>query len=104
MSAFSAMVDDLFGDDNIALDAVYTPDGGDPVDVRVVPSQEDIISGFGPTRVKAEKALFDVRRSELPAPAAGAALEVDEVAYTVKAVRTDDPERLVWTLECTAAP
>ncbi|WP_428523560.1 head-tail joining protein, partial [Pseudorhodoplanes sp.] len=47
MSAFAKAIDDLFGDPNIGRDAVYTPDGGSAVPVRIIARRADEITGFG---------------------------------------------------------
>ena len=71
MTAIAAAIDLLFADPNMARAAVYTPDGGAPVEVRVVAKRPDEIVGFGETRIHAGTTLLDVRVSEVAAPRPG---------------------------------
>jgi hypothetical protein len=81
MTAFTAAIDTLFADPNIAYDAIYIPTGGDPMTVRVIAKRPDEIVGFGDTRIHTATAMFDVRVSEVPAPAEGDTLEVGGETY-----------------------
>jgi hypothetical protein len=99
MPAFAAAIDVLFADANIATDAVYTPNGDDPINVRVVARRPDEIVGFGDTRIHAATAVFDVRVSEVAAPAEGDTLAIGGETYLVQGEPVLDRERLVWTAE-----
>jgi hypothetical protein len=66
MTVFQGAVDATFA--AFAIDAVYTPAGGDPVSVRVIARRPDTIVGFGETRIHAETATFEVRASEVASP------------------------------------
>ena len=90
-------VDDLFG--LVGEAGTYTPDGGDPVAVTVIPKRPDEIVGLGEAQVLTETAVFDLRASEVSAPAAGDTLTYDGETYTVQSVAWRDPRRLVWTLK-----
>lgn len=105
MTAFTDMLEDIF-ESEIGVDAIYTPPvGGTPVAVRVVPSQEDDIASFGQARIQSERAVFDIPRAALLNPMAGGTLEVGGISYTLKGPpRCEDPQRLVWTLECVPTP
>ncbi len=102
MSLSSDIIDELFEDPNIGQDATYTaPSGGTPQAIKVVPNREDAITSFGQSRVQSEKGIFEVRKSELPSPAIGGIIIFGDVNYTIKGPpRSDDPDRLVWTVEC----
>ena len=99
MPAFAAAIDALFADANIATDAVYTPNGDGPINVRVVARRPDEIVGFGDTRIHAAAAVFDVRVSEVAAPAEGETLEIGGETYLVQGEPVLDRKRLVWTLD-----
>ena len=105
MSIFADAIDDLFSDPNLALDAVWREEGrGAGIPVRVIARRGDRMRGFGETRVIAETALFEVRVSEVPAPAAGDTIEIGSDAYVVQGAPVRDSERLVWTVEAYLKP
>ncbi len=98
MNAFSAAVDTVFA--RFGVDAVYTPDGGGAVNVRVIARRPDEIVGFGDTRVLTETALFEVRSSEVATPQPGDRLTVDGADYVIQGEpERRDPDRLVWSLD-----
>ena len=99
MSVVSAAIDVLFGDPNLARDALYTPKDGEPVTVRVIARRPDEIVGFDETRIHAETSMFDVRVSEIAAPRPGDRLSLDGEAYVVQGEPVRDAERLIWTVE-----
>ena len=99
MSVFDAAVDALFADPNLAMDALYTPAGGDPVTVRVIAKRPDAIVGFGDTRIHAATAMVDVRVADVAAPAPGDTLEVGGETCVVQGEPIRDAERLIWTIE-----
>lgn len=85
-------------------DGVYTPNGGQAVTVKVMPSSEDRMTPFGGGRViRSEGATFEILKSAVAAPARGDALLFRGVNYTVKAVTTPDPEAIVWEIDCARA-
>ena len=98
---FAVAVDDCFR--HLGRDAVYVPDGGAPVEVRVVAKRPDEIVGLGETRIHAGTALFDVRVSEIGEPRPGDRLSVGGLDYLVQGEPVGDTERLVWTLEACPA-
>ena len=84
----------------LGVDATYTPSGGDPVSVTVIPSQSDEIQGL-PTgsRAQVETNLFDLRAAEVASPAAEDTLTVASTTYDVVRAQAVDPRRLIWKLE-----
>ena len=99
MTAFVSAINALFADSNLAVDAVYTPAGGDPLTVRVVARRPDEITGFGDTRVHAAIAIFDVRVAEVAAPAAGDTLAIGGDTYLVQGEPVKDRDGLIWRLD-----
>jgi len=94
----SEALDTVFAE--FGLDAVFTPQGGEPLTVRVLARRPDEIIGFGETRVHTEIALFEVRVSEVPQPRPGDLLTVDITDYVIQGEpERRDPHRLVWTLD-----
>ncbi len=98
MTPFFAAVDTVFA--RFGVDAVYTPDGGGAVCVRVITRRPDEIVGFGDTRIHTETALFEVRASEVAEPRPGDRLTVDGTDYVIQGEpERRDPDRLIWTLD-----
>jgi len=95
-----AAVDVLFGDSNLARDAIYRGQGtGDPITIRVIARRPDQVLDFGDTRIHTETSLFDVRVSEVPSPRPGDTLEVDGETFVLQGEPVRDSERLIWTLD-----
>ncbi|MEZ5713701.1 MAG: hypothetical protein R3D85_00105 [Paracoccaceae bacterium] len=99
MSAFAAAVGALFADPNIGRDAIYTPEGGAPVMVRVVARRADAISDFGDARLWSETTRIDLRVAEVPTPRPGDRVEIDDDAFLIQGEPVRDRERLVWTVD-----
>ena len=99
MTVIGDAIDLLFTDPNIARAAVYTPDGGTPVAIRVIAKRPDEIVGLGETRIHAGTTLLDVRVSEIAEPRPGDRLVIDGEDYLVQGEPVRDAERLIWTLE-----
>ena len=94
-----ATIDALFADDNIAMEAIYTAGGGNPVLVRVVARRADSITGFGEAKLWSETQRFDLRVSEVANPRPGDRLEVDGEAFLIQGEPVRDAERLIWTID-----
>ena len=99
MSIFAHAMDTLFGDPNIARDAVYIADDGAPVLIRVVTRRADDVSSFGDARIWSETTRIDLRVAEVSNPRPGDRIEMDGEAFLVQGEPVRDRERLVWTLD-----
>jgi hypothetical protein len=99
MSAFAAAVGALFADPNIGKDAVYTPEGGAPVLVRVVARRADAVTDFGDARLWSETSRVDLRVAEVPAPRPGDRIEIEGDAFLIQGEPVRDREQLVWTVD-----
>jgi len=99
MSIFALTMDTLFGDPNIARDAVYIADAGSPVLIRVVTRRADDISNFGDARIWSETTRVDLRVAEVVQPRPGDRLEMDGEAFLIQGEPVRDRERLVWTID-----
>jgi hypothetical protein len=98
MTAFAGAVDAAFA--ALGIDATYTPAGGDPVAVRVIPKRPDTIVGFGETRIHAETATFELRASEVADPRPGDQLTIGGETFVVQGEpERGDSDRLVWSLD-----
>lgn len=99
MSVFAQAIDDLFADPNLAAEAVYLPEGGEPISVRVIARRPDQVLEFGDARLHAETAVFEARVSEVPNPRPGDRLDVGGELFVIQGEPVRDSERLVWTLD-----
>ena len=99
MSIFAIAMDTLFGDPNIARDAVYISDVGAPRLIRVVTRRADDISNFGDARIWSETTRVDLRVAEVVQPRPGDRLEMDGEAFLIQGEPVRDRERLVWTID-----
>lgn len=99
MNLVAVALDVLFADPAIGVDAVYMPAIGTPQSIRVVRRSPDRVLSFGESRIHAETVVVDVRAAEVPAPAAGDAVEIAGGAFVVQGEPVADAERLVWTLD-----
>ncbi|WP_442476006.1 head-tail joining protein [Roseinatronobacter ekhonensis] len=89
----------LFGDPNMAQDAIYTPNGGTPTLIRVVTRRADEITGFGDARLWSETTRIDLRVGEVLNPRPGDRIEIDGDAFLIQGEPVRDRERLVWTVD-----
>jgi hypothetical protein len=98
MTAFQSAIDATLA--AFGIDAIYTPVGGEPVDVRVIARRPDTIVGFGEMRIHAVTATFEVRTSEVASPRPGDQLTVSGDTFVVQGEpERRDPDRLVWSLD-----
>jgi hypothetical protein len=99
-SAFAAAINTLFADPNLGVDAIYRTGGsGEAITLRAIIRQPDRVGTYGETRIATETALFDIRTSEVAAPAEGDIIEMNGTVYVIQGEPLRDAERLVWTLE-----
>jgi hypothetical protein len=99
MSIFALVIETLFGDPNMAQEAIYTATGGTPALIRVVTRRADEITGFGDARLWSETTRIDLRVGEVPPPRPGDRIEIDGDAFLIQGEPVRDRERLVWTVD-----
>jgi hypothetical protein len=99
MSIFAIAIETLFGDPNMACDAVYIADGGAPRLVRVVTRCADEVTGFGDARLWSQTTRIDLRVAEVATPRPGDRIEIDGEACLIQGEPVRDRERLVWTMD-----
>jgi hypothetical protein len=104
MNAFTAAIDALFTDPNLGVEAIYCAGGGEApgTTVRAIIRQPDRVGTFGETRIATETTVFDIRTSDINAPAEGDTIEMNGTIYVIQGEPIRDAERLVWTLEARA--
>lgn len=103
MMDFDEVLADAF--DGIGSTATYTPPAGAAKDIKVIASLGEEVQDPQGIRTLRSGAVFEVRRAALPAPVRGASLVVGEKQFTVKAAlpAPEDPDNLLWLLECVPA-
>lgn len=99
MNVFAQAIDDLFADPNLAAEAVYLPEGGEPISVRGIARRPDRVLEFGDARLHAETAVFELRTSQVSNPRPGDRLDVGGEMFVIQGEPVRDSERLVWTLD-----
>ena len=100
MTAFSAAVDAIFGDPNMAADAAWTVQGrGVAVACRVITKRPDDVVEFGAARIATQTTVVDVRVSEVATPTDGDWITIGSETFVVQGKPIRDRERLVWTVE-----
>ena len=99
-SAFAAAIDVLFADPNLGVNAIYRADGETPATmIRAIIRQPDRVATFGETRIAAATTIFDIRTSDIIAPAEGDTIEMNGTVYFIQGEPIRDAERLIWTIE-----
>lgn len=100
MSAFSAAIDAIFTDPNMAADAVWQEQRiGPATTVRAILRRPDDLTEFGDARILSEITLVDVRVSELPLPRSGDRLTLGADRFVIQGTPRRDRERLVWSID-----
>ena len=99
MTAFSAAIDTIFADPNMAADGVWYPVGATPgFPVRVIVRAPDETADFGAARVQQPTTVVDVRVSEVTKPEAHDRLAIGGEVFAVYGSPRRDLRRLVWTV------
>lgn len=103
MTAFSAALDAIFADPNMAVDASWWPCGGGPsLPCRIILARPDVTGGFGEAQIVSDTVRLDVRVSEIASPCAGDRVQIGTEMYQVQGEPRRDRLRLVW--QCEAPP
>lgn len=100
MSAFSAAVDAIFADPNMAADATYRPcNGGADIACRVVRTEPDVMTEFGGARIVSDTLRLDVRVAEVAAPVDGDRFLIGTDRLVIRGAPMRDSLGLVWRCE-----
>lgn len=103
MTVFSAAIDAIYGDSNMAVDAVWRAcSGGVDTPCRIILSRPDAMGGFGDAQIVSDTFRFDVRVSDWPAPQSGDMLTLGDETFVVQGEPRRDRMRLIW--KCEAVP
>lgn len=95
MTAFTAAIDLIFADPNLAADAILIP----ATPVRVIKRSPDDVVGFGSGDFVLGGIVFDIRTSEASDLKKGDVIALDGEFFDVIASPRADADRLVWTVE-----
>lgn len=85
----------------LAVDAVYTPDGGEGAEVRAIPVLGDPRTSFNAGTFVRDSAVFLVATAAVANPAEGDTITVDGSDYRVQGAPERDERRLHWRIEAT---
>jgi len=100
MTAFATAMTAIFADRNMAVDALWHPDGVGPgVPVRVIRKSPDEITPFGAGRILSETTLLDARIADMPTPAPGDLINIGIESFIIQGEPKLDRERLIWSLD-----
>lgn len=100
MTAFSAAIDAIFRDPNMAADAVFRACGSmTEVPCRVVQVMPDTVADYGAATIVSDSMRIDVRVSEIPAPTEGAQFTIDGEVFEVQGAPQRDRLRLAWRID-----
>ncbi|MGZ8408349.1 MAG: head-tail joining protein, partial [Hyphomicrobium sp.] len=81
-------------------DAVYRAGDANPgTIVKAIVRQPDRVGTYGETRIAMQMTLFDIRTSDINAPAEGDTIEMDGAVYVIQGEPIRDAEWLIWTIE-----
>jgi hypothetical protein len=104
VTAFTAAVDILFTDPNLALPAIWHPGGAGPGQpVQMIRQCPDRIAGFGESRFVTDTVVLQLRISDAPALAQGDLIEIAGEAFEILGEPLRDGERLIWSAEARRA-
>jgi hypothetical protein len=99
LGAFQLANDSISADQNVGVDAVYTPALGSPVGVRLVwEAPDESVSLGGNMTSRLAKTTARVRVSQVADPKKGDTIEVEGTTYTIGNRHKDDTG-LDWLLD-----
>lgn len=83
-----------------SAEASFVPAGGEPLPdpIRVIRSQPDVETDYGPGAVIRDANIFLMRRSEVPAPRKNAQLKIGALTFILKGEAMLDVEGLTWRM------
>ena len=99
MTVFAAAADALFADPNMAQDAVYTPDAGAPVTLRVVFKKPDLRINPSTAGLHMSAVQVQIKEIDLPEGAyTGDKISIGSDLYIVRDIK-HDAFRLVASID-----
>ena len=104
MNAFATAMNVIFGDANMAVDALWFAGGTGPgVAVRVIRKSPDDVTPFGAARILSDTTMLDARLADMPTPAPGDLVRIGLEDFLLQGEPKLDRERLIWTLNTRTA-
>lgn len=102
--AFSAAMDALFSNADMAADATWVPQGANPAkDVRVIRRKPDQVNDWAGAQVVQDSEVLEIRVSDAPTLAEGDRLLIGDETLVIRGEPVRDSLGLVWTAEAGAA-
>ena len=99
MTAFVASINAIFANPHMSVAADYRVGGADPaIPVRVIKVSPSVVNEWSRASFVQASHLFDVRVSEVPAPAVGDTITIGLATYSVREEPMLDSEGLCWKL------
>jgi hypothetical protein len=90
MTVFDTAIDTIFTDENIAVDATYTPVDFFPVSVKAILEHDVDLMSIGDASVTDRQIVIGIRKSEVSAPGRGDTVQIGASTYTVDSIVGDD--------------
>ncbi|WP_421907112.1 head-tail joining protein [Mameliella sp.] len=103
MNAFSAALDALFEDANMAADAIYKPNWGPVVVIRVIRTAPDVTRDMYGSAITSETVVYEIRMSDVASPQAGDTISYDGEDRIVQGQPERDDQRTIWLLDTVPA-
>ncbi|MDD9731603.1 hypothetical protein PVW46_17000 [Mameliella sp. AT18] len=104
MNAFSAALDALFEDGNMAADATYTPSAtGTPATIRAIRTAPDLTRDMYGGAITSETVVYEIRISDVASPQAGDTISYDGEDRIVQGQPERDDQRTIWLLDTVPA-
>lgn len=100
MIDFAGDAEAIFADPGgLAVDAVFTPAAGSPVDVRVIPSMPEASVGFAESRITSATATFLMPVSSVAQVKSGDSITIGSQTYTVQGIPERNARRSFWRID-----
>jgi len=103
MSAFDTAIATLFADPNLATDAMFAPQIGAAIPLRVIMRAPDMFQKMGSSTIETPTTLLEVKVADCPSLTPGDQFIIGGDSYTVQGEPRRDEFRLTWTVDVYAA-
>ncbi|MFN3827789.1 MAG: hypothetical protein ACK4NR_09220 [Micavibrio sp.] len=97
MNPFSLVIDTNFS--VLGEPAVYKPISGTEKSINVMSRRPDELISFENTAIRVRTAIFDVRVSDIAAPAKGDEIVFKDTTYVVQDSEYIDGDRMIWRVD-----
>lgn len=103
MSAFDIAMRALFSDPNLGIDAVFIPQVGQNVTVRVITRAPDAFQNVGSSVIETPTLVLEVQVADCPVLMPGDQFVINDALYTVQGEPRRDEVQLSWQVDLYAA-